>query len=369
MIKSIYADGVRSLKNFEHEFIEGITVICGPNGCGKTSLLESVHLLSQGFSFRAKDLKEMICWNHDNLILRGMFHQDITRALRIHKQGYDVKENGVVKKSPGAFFGVQPAVIMQPSDIELLRGAPEIRRRWIDEILCYRSRANTELLKKYKRILQQRNHWLKQYKKDGYAIGGDEMLNVLSEQLIQYGAQLWKSRIELSIEISPIITAYYRMLSNGVDEISCEYKSSILNELNVPDKKILDEHILADAFRQKLKTLKKMEFTMGMTMAGPHKDDLELCIGGYGMRSMGSQGQCRSAAVAMRFAAVDVATQYLNKPLLLLDDIFAELDNHRRGAVAELIREKACQVIIATPQAEDLPFKAEDVIDFAHDSR
>ena len=98
-------------------------------------------------------------------------------------------------------------------------------------------------------------------------------------------------------------------------------------------------------------------------MAGPHRDDLALCASGYEMRSVGSQGQCRSAAVAMRFAAVDVASRYLTKPILLLDDIFAELDVNRRDAVVSLIREKECQVIIATPQAEDLPFKADAMIE------
>lgn len=97
-------------------------------------------------------------------------------------------------------------------------------------------------------------------------------------------------------------------------------------------------------------------------MSGPHKDDLALCIEGYEMRSVGSQGQCRSAAIAMRFAAVDVASRYISKPILLLDDIFAELDVNRRDAVASLIREKGCQVIIATPQVEDLPFTADKII-------
>ena len=121
--------------------------------------------------------------------------------------------------------------------------------------------------------------------------------------------------------------------------------------------------MLRNAFARKLADLEYVERLQGMTMAGPHRDDLALCASGYEMRSVGSQGQCRSAAVAMRFAAVDVASRYLMKPILLLDDIFAELDVNRRDAVASLIREKECQVIIATPQAEDLPFKADAMIE------
>ena len=121
----------------------------------------------------------------------------------------------------------------------------------------------------------------------------------------------------------------------------------------------VSEEMLRNAFARKLADLEFVERLQGMTMAGPHRDDLALCASGYEMRSVGSQGQCRSAAVAMRFAAVDVASRYLTKPILLLDDIFAELDVNRRDAVASLIREKECQVVIATPQAEDLPFKAD----------
>ncbi|WP_163436824.1 DNA replication/repair protein RecF [Fibrobacter succinogenes] len=401
MISKIYIDGVRSLSGFEQEFGPGITVVHGPNGCGKTSILESVHLLAQGFSFRARDLKEMIAWNGDELILRAVFDdagRETKRAIRVGRRSTDVRENGESLKSPTAFFGNIPAVVMQPSDIELLRGAPEVRRHWLDEILCYRSQANAAVLKRYRRILQQRNQWLRQYKREGFATGGDELLAVLTEQLVDLGAKLWAARIELSKEISPIITGYYRKLSGGVDEITCAYKSSILKELDAldgaeflddseldkaamaADKGSLyiasesgasedgsvDENALREAYRRKLAGLEFAEKIQGITLSGPHKDDLGVCIGDSEMRTCGSQGQCRCAAVAMRFAAVDVATRYLSKPILLLDDIFAELDVNRRDAVASLIREKACQVIIATPQLEELPFKAEAEIELGH---
>ena len=394
MISRIYIDGLRSLSQFEHEFGPGITVVHGPNGCGKTSILESIHLLAQGFSFRAHDLKEMISWKGDELIVRATFEdgdRTTTRAIRVGRRTCDVRENGENLKSVAALFGNLPAVVMQPSDIELLRGAPEVRRRWLDEILCFRSQANASVLKRYRRVLQQRNQWLRQFKREGSATGGEELFAVLTEQLVDLGAKLWAARIELSKEISPIITGYYRKLSGGVDEITCTYKSSILKELDALDgaeflddtelDKVamaaepnaayiasnsgesedgsVDENALREAYRRKLSGLEFAEKIQGITLSGPHKDDLGVCIGGAEMRTSGSQGQCRCAAVAMRFAAVDVASRYLNKPILLLDDIFAELDVNRRDAVASLIREKACQVIIATPQLEELPFTAE----------
>lgn len=415
-------------------FDAGINVICGPNGCGKTTILESIHLLAQGFSFRSRDLRELIAWKSKELILRGEFDDEgrsRTRALRVHSRGNEVRENGKALKSPTSFFGTCPAVIMQPSDIELLRGGPEVRRHWLDEILCYRSSSNAQVLRRYKRVLQQRNKWLKEFKQNGAAVGGEDLFRVLTQQLIDLGAKLWAARLSLSKEVSEIITRYYRKLSGGVDEITCAYKSSILKTLDALDAAdslsdemmdeipadaaaravhdaeiarvaadnaaaydagrsssenanenatgsaaeecaecagvensddVVSEEMLRNAFARKLADLDFVERLQGMTMAGPHRDDLSLCVSGYEMRSVGSQGQCRSAAVAMRFAAVDVASRYLTKPILLLDDIFAELDVNRRDAVAALIREKQCQVVIATPQAEDLPFKADEKI-------
>ena len=421
MISKLFISKVRSLDSMDCNFDTGINVICGPNGCGKTTILESIHLLAQGFSFRSRDLRELITWKQKELILRGEFDDDgrsRMRALRVHSRGNEVRENGESLKSPTSFFGTCPAVIMQPSDIELLRGGPEVRRHWLDEILCYRSSANAQVLRRYKRVLQQRNKWLKEFKQNGTAVGGEDLFRVLTLQLIELGAKLWTARIALSKEVSEIITRYYRKLSGGVDEITCAYKSSILKTLDALDAaesmtdEMMDEipanagmlmaaessaayvaagggvagvgnvccaenasgadagagdgvseEMLRNAFSRKLADLEFVERLQGMTMAGPHRDDLALCASGYEMRSVGSQGQCRSAAVAMRFAAVDVASRYLTKPILLLDDIFAELDVNRRDAVASLIREKECQVVIATPQAEDLPFKADAMIE------
>ncbi len=408
VISSLSLAHVRSLDGREYRFVPGINVIHGKNGCGKTTVLEAVHLLAQGFSFRAHDLKELIAWNANEMILRGAFEYDgreLGRAVQIGRYKNIVKENGEPLRAVSQFFGKAPAVIMQPSDIELLRGAPEIRRRWLDEILCFRSASNAKVLRDYRRVLQQRNQWLRQFKKDGAALGGEDLFHVLTDQLVALGAKLWAARISLSNEISPIITGYYRRLSGGVDTITCNYKSSILKDLDALDAAVfmdeneleavaaesgtqyvpegcdagengagcgnadssasdapVSEEMLKNAFAEKLAGLEFIEKLQGITMSGPHKDDLALCASGYEMRSVGSQGQCRSAAIAMRFAAVDVAARYLTKPVLLLDDIFAELDVDRRGAVASLIREKDCQVLIATPQVEELPFTADSEI-------
>lgn len=355
MIEKIFLDGVRSLPPQEKTFSSGITVVSGNNGTGKTSLLEAIFLLSQGFSFRTRDLKNIISWNASEAILRGELssaEKISTRALRLSHDGITIKKEGELCRSTSVFFGSFPAVMMQPSDIELVRGAPEIRRRWLDEILCFHSATNGDLLRRYRRVLAQRNEWLHGYRQ-GKPLGGENVFVVLSQQLVTLGSALWKERFALAEKLFQLIPEYYNKLSQGVDSIRCSYRTKVNNSTPIEDQ-----------FYELLERNEESERRLGVTLVGPHKDDFILWISDYEMRSMGSQGQCRSAAIAMRLSAIDIANSMKLPPILLLDDILAELDSHRRMAVSEMIREKKCQVFVATPQEKDLPFSPDDSILF-----
>lgn len=360
MICFLHLENVRGLKVVEIRFSEGVTVISGKNGAGKTTLLEAVHLLNQGYSFRSRDIREMINWEASEMILRGELGTDSgesRRALSVKRErGILAKKDGMESKYTGIFFGETPAIAMQPSDVSLVQGAPEFRRRWMDEILCFQNVDAADKLKRYRRVLMQRNSWLKQ-NKQGAAPGGEMLFRVLTEQLIELGAFIWNARLKLTQELSEQVSQHYRRLSAGADSIACGYRSSI-GESEVFTR--IEEYRNQIAVR--LETLEDAERRQGVTLAGPHKDDFVLWQKSHELRHSGSQGQCRSAAIAMRFAAVAVAKQYLTAPILLLDDIFAELDPFRRTAVAELIREKQSQVLIATPRAEDLSFSPDKEI-------
>lgn len=355
MIEKILLDGVRALPFQERNFSSGITVVSGPNGSGKTSLLEALFLLCQGFSFRTRDLKSILSWNAYEAILRAELVSETkqsTRALRITKDAITAKKEGELCRGVSAFFGEFPAVMMQPSDIELVRGAPEIRRRWMDEILCFQSKKNADLLRRYRRILSQRNEWLHSFRQ-GKSVGGEEVFVVLSQQLVSLGAALWQERFKLIDNLSLLIPEYYLKLSAGKEEVRVSYRT------------VLDSReSLETQFMELLEKNEDSERRLGMTLVGPHRDDFILWLSDYDMRSIGSQGQCRSASIAMRMSAIDVASAMSLPPVLLLDDILAELDFNRRLAVSEMIREKKCQVFVATPQEKDLPFSPDDSIIF-----
>jgi DNA replication and repair protein RecF len=197
--------------------------------------------------------------------------------------------------------------------------------------------------------LQQRNRWLKD-NLDGNAAGGEYLFETLTEQLASLAVSVWEERNALCKVLEPHINNFYRTLCDSAEEIKFSYARALGKEDFL---KILKEKFNA-------------ERVTGATLAGPHRDDIELLLQEHSMRDFGSQGQCRSLALAMKFAAAEIIEKYSGtKPVLLLDDVFAELDHSRRAAVAKIVRQKECQTFAATPSAEDLPFEGDSHLDIS----
>lgn len=359
MISQMEIQNFRNLQPGTLALSPALTLVCGDNGQGKSNLLEAIHLICQGFSFRTRNLAECIGWDAAALVLRaqtGPAEATPWRALQIHRtQGTRAKVDGQEATSAGALFGTAPVVIMGPSDMELVRGGPEERRRYLDELLCYRRPANADLLRRFKRILLQRNRWLKDFR-ENRATGGEAVFEVLTGQLVALAASLWRERLALCAELGPWISAYHAQLSQHADAVAVCYHSFFAD-------KPLDPADLESLYAGRLRSQFQAERRLGSTLTGPHRDDLQLELSGHELRDVGSQGQCRCAALAMRLAAVDLTTAHHSSPILLLDDIFAELDPQRRGAVAHVVRDKKCQTFVATPHAADLPFSGDALLD------
>lgn len=358
MIHKLFTHNFRNLEPSEVTIGTGITVVSGKNGQGKTNFLEAIHWVTQGWSFRSRSFESAVRFGADEAWLRM---EGTAHGGRPHKQGMlwrsrelSVKVGAQESKGLAALHGNVYAVLLGPEDIELVKDGPERRRRWIDLILCQRYPEGLDLLQRYRRILAQRNRFLKDHRGQSVIpISELQTLDIFTEQLAQLGAAIMVRREALVHELRSEVSKYYAQLSNEAEAIEIEYIGSV---------KIDVESELASKLLRKMNAMRTLEFSQGITAAGPHKDELliRFCANRTALRETGSQGQCRTTALAMGLVAIDVAlTLDSEPPILLLDDIFSELDTSRRGALAELIRDKNCQVLVATPRAEDLPFHAD----------
>jgi DNA replication and repair protein RecF len=195
--------------------------------------------------------------------------------------------------------------------------------------------------------LQQRNRWLKDNLETS-ATGGEYLFEALTEQLASLAVLVWEERKFLCKILEPSINNFYQILSSNAEEMKFSYTRAM-------DK---------ENFLKKLSEKFNAERATGTTLLGPHRDDIELLMQEHPMRDFGSQGQCRSIALAMKFASAEIIESYSGtKPILLLDDVFAELDSSRREAVAKIVRQKDNQTFAATPNLEDLPFKGDSCLD------
>jgi DNA replication and repair protein RecF len=347
MLLSLEQCGFRNLKEFSLEFSGGITVISGENGQGKSNFLEAIHIICQGFSFRTRNLQEAINWDAGSFVVRAktsfLDGKKNEAAMQAESSGIKGKLNGKEFRLASALFGTAPLVFISPEDVQLAKGTPENRRSYIDELLCFCKKSNLDLLRRYRRVLQQRNRWLKD-NLNADAAGGEYLFEALTEQLASLAVLVWEERKWLCELLKPRINDFYQTLCNKTEEVKFSYARAIGKEDFL---KILEGKFNA-------------ERASGTTLAGPHRDDIELLMQERPIRDFGSQGQCRSIALAMKFAAAEIIESRSGaKPILLLDDIFAELDHSRRGAVAKIVKQKEYQTFAATPSKEDLPFEGD----------
>ncbi|MCL2261089.1 MAG: DNA replication and repair protein RecF [Fibromonadales bacterium] len=340
MLHTLEQINFRNLKEFSLDFSGGITIICGPNGHGKSNLLEAIHIICQGFSFKTKALQEAINWNAKDFILRTK-----TAAIQVDSTGVKGKLEGKEFRRANTLFGSAPLVFISPEDIQLAKGTPENKRNFLDELLCFCKKSNLDLLRRYRRVLQQRNRLLKDIADTGTT--NEYLFEALTEQLSTLAVMVWQERKAICEILEPHINNFYQTLCNKSEEIKFTYARALTKEdfLNVLKEKF------------------NAERASGTTLAGPHRDDIELLISGHSMRDFGSQGQCRSIALSMKFAAAEIIENHTGtKPILLLDDVFAELDTSRREAVAKIVKQKDLQTFAATPSAADLPFQGDALI-------
>ena len=331
-IKRVILNNFRSYPAAEVELGSGVNVFTGSNAQGKTNLLEAIYLTAVGRSMRTPRDRELIKWGEKRARVKveaeGVTGKRKVEIVISDKENKRVAVGGAQVTKLGELMGVITVVLFSPDETAIIKDGPGERRRFIDIAICQLSRAYFYLLSRYNKTLSQRNKLIKS------RINGDT-LDIWDEQLARAGAKIIRTRKGFFKRISPLAAAAHEFLTDGKESLSVDYESTE----GETDEEIYNN--LLEKFRRD----RERDLTQGFTHSGPQTDDFAACIGGVDVRKFGSQGQQRTAALALKLAQLDLMEEETGEsPVLLLDDVFSELDPSRQKKLIERI--SRCQTII-----------------------
>lgn len=331
----------------------GLNLIVGENGQGKSNFLEAIYYLGTGRSWRDTRDAHLVRWEADFLRVEGQSqHHRLAVAYQVAPPHKFLWVNGISQRQLEALLGCLPVVIFTPGDLQIVKGNPEGRRRFIDQMLGQVQRGYINHWMNYQRVLRQRNRLLGQIRQRHSAVRQLEPWDV---QLVQEGSYLLQSRLISLQQVAEITDYYYSLLiSQPCRKLRLAYSSDVVpvefGPAELPDLSRINE-----SFWHTLQKKKDQEIARGITLVGPQRDDLLFCLEGREMRFFASQGQQRLLAFALRLAVREILrTSQGQEPILLLDDIFSELDATGRQRVATAIG-RGGQIFLSTPEPASLP--------------
>lgn len=330
-------------------------IIVGLNGQGKTSLLEAIGLLAFLRSFRQARNTEMLRLQSEEGIVTGRVRQgDLTYDLAVRLWPH--RKQATINKKTCRYLSEYvcrvSAVSFSPSDLEIIRGAPENRRLWIDKLAQIDQPTHADAVVRYQKILEHRNRQLKAVA-EGRASKLPDDFVVWTEELISRGSEIIHNRIHSVEKSVDKIAQYYTEISHENLTIGIRYLSDIIGKDPYGQRHLSSLELIDQAFRKSLDASLKKELILGTTIVGPHRDDLEFDFGGNPVKAFGSQGEVRSLVLAMRLTEVEAYRKAQEvDPILLIDDFSSELDARRRKFLLGYLARSSSQVFLTT--TEDL---------------
>jgi len=344
MIEQLSLHHYRNFKQVHLTFSDGLHFFIGANAQGKTNLLESLYLVAIGRSHRTRSHRELIQFHHNmakvRLSLKKASQKERLDVI-LSPKGKKIFKNGVEQRKLSRYIGTLPVVLFAPEDLELVKGGPSVRRKFLNTGIGQASPQYLYDLSVYNHLIKQRNHLLKQM--ESFATQY-ELLEVLDEQIVPIAVRIWKRRIAFLNEINRWSKSIHQQISQQKEKLQLYYRSSIpLAETN------LQEAEIHDLFKQEIKRVQKKEFSRRMTLLGPHRDDVQIQIGEIDVQTFGSQGQQRSAVLSLKLAEIEYIYQKKGVyPILLLDDVLSELDDRRKNDLFEAIQGKVQTFVTTT---------------------
>jgi DNA replication and repair protein RecF len=344
----------RSYEAADVAFEPGVTTFTGPNGAGKTNLVEAAYYVATFCSHRVAADAAMIRAGAGRAILRASVRsqqRDSLVEIELNAgRANRVRLNRAPLSRPRDALGTLRCVLFAPEDLAIVKGDPSERRRYLDDLLIASRPRYAAVRADYERVVKQRSALLKSARTAGRADPAG--LDIWDEQLVTHGAALTAGRLQLTTALRPLVTDRYGDVSGDARGASISYRqgserSGVFDPDPEPAK-------IAQTMRDSLERLRRAELERGVCLVGPHRDELELRIGELPARGYASHGESWSLALALRLAAFGLLRADGEDPVLMLDDVFAELDAGRRDRLAELAGD-AEQVLVTAAVLADVP--------------
>src|SRR6056297_3811527 len=343
---------LKNYRNIEKTYLNlnpNLNIFIGNNGQGKTNLLESVYLIATTESHRTNRDSELINWNKDKALVQLKLIKDdydLTISYKIEGRNKQIKINKNPLEKISDLVGNLNVILFSPEDLKIVKGGPNNRRKFLDLEISQVNPYYYHLLKEYDHILRQRNNLLKKmYNKSKRDI---DLLEVWDDKLAEKGAKILYKRLQVLNKLKILARLAQRKLTAGQENLNIKYDCT----LNINKNNDKDE--INKIFLNKLKRDRKDEFERGYTLSGPHRDDLILTINEVNVRKYGSQGKQRTVALGLKLAELEfMKSESGEYPVLLLDDVFSELDKTRKNTLLSIINDKI-QTLITTTDLDDI---------------
>ncbi|MGA8987085.1 DNA replication/repair protein RecF [Aeromicrobium sp.] len=345
----------RSYTSVEIDLDAGATAFIGSNGQGKTNLVEAIDYLSRLDSHRVSGDAPLVRAGAERAVVRA----DVVRGSRTALLELEItpgksnraRVNRAALTRTRDIVGVLRTVMFSPEDLALVKGDPSDRRRFLDSLLVLRTPRLAGVRADYDRVLKQRNTLLKSAR--GRRNVEIATLDIWSENLARTGAELVSQRLRLLDALAPhLIEAYVRVAADSAPDrrnVTATYRSS----LDLPPE-LRDQDAIEEALTEQISRRRQDEMDRGISLVGPHRDEVTLMIGDLPAKGYASHGESWSLALALRLASFELLREDDDDPVLILDDVFAELDQGRRQQLAELVGD-AEQVLVTAAVADDVP--------------
>ncbi|MER6089152.1 DNA replication/repair protein RecF [Streptomyces bluensis] len=345
----------RSYARVEVPLDRGVTAFVGPNGQGKTNLVEAVGYLATLGSHRVASDAPLVRMGAERAVIRAQVRQGERQQLVELELNPGRANRARINRSsqvrPRDVLGIVRTVLFAPEDLALVKGDPGERRRFLDEMVTARSPRMAGVRSDYERVLKQRNTLLKTAalaRRHGGRAMDLSTLDVWDQHLARAGAELLAQRLDLVAALQPLTDKAYEQLAPGGGPVGLEYKPSAPGIVGQTREELYEQ--LATALTE----ARKQEIERGVTLVGPHRDDVVLKLGQLPAKGYASHGESWSYALSLRLASYDLLRAEGNEPVLVLDDVFAELDARRRERLAEFVAPGE-QVLVTAAVDADVP--------------